>query len=225
MKRLRVCLIVTLALLLITVSVAGAGGNANPGVLPPNSRVQGLTYGEWSTVWWRYALTIPTPQNPLLGNYGPDCYFAQTGNVGLALATAATTELACEVPAGMQLFVITSGAECSTLEPPPFYGENEEELRACAKSWGPVDLQVSIDDVSVQNLGDYLVTSPLYQFTVPDDNILGVPAGSVGQSVSYGHALMLKPLTPGQHTILIYCVYPDGFVVDATFHITVTTGH
>jgi hypothetical protein len=225
MKQLRVCLILTLALLLATVSVAGAGGNSNPGILPPNLRVQGMTYGEWNALWWQHVLEIPASENPMFGNYGPDCAFAQIGDVGLALAFAESVDIACAVPAGMKLFMGTLEAECSTLEEWPFFGGNEDELRACAQSFVPEDLQVSIDGVAVQNLSDYLVTSPMYLFTVPDDNVLGAPGGSVGQSIAYGTFLMLAPLTPGQHTVHVYGTFPwppPPFTYDSTFHITVT---
>ncbi len=227
MKRLRLCLILTVALLLFTGSLASADRNTNPGILPPNLRVQGLTYGEWSATWWQYLLAIPASENPLAGNFGPDCFFAQIGNVGLVPEVLAgdVHDLECEVPAGMPLFVHVLAAECSTLEPPPFYGGNEDELRTCASGFVASDVQASIDGVAVQNLSDYLIDSPLYEFTVPEDNILGVPAGSVGQSVSYGTFLMLAPLTPGEHTIHVYGKYGEEFTYDATFHIGVMRGH
>jgi hypothetical protein len=228
MKTLRLGLILSLSLLLITVSVAGAG-NPNPGILPPNARVQGLTYGEWNALWWKAVLELPISENPMFGNYGPDCAFAQVGDVGLALAFAESVNVSCKVPAGMKLFIGTLGAECSTLEDWPFYGGNEEELRACAQLFAPVDLQVSIDGVAVQNLSDYLVASPMYEFTLPEDNVFGLPTGTVGQSVAYDTNLMLAPLTPGQHTIHVYGAFdwppPELFTYDSTFDITVTPGH
>jgi hypothetical protein len=211
MKRLRIrmtVVLVIMVLLLITQSVASAHGNANPGVLPPNSRVQGLTYGEWSARWWQYVLSIPAPQNPLTGGTGANCVFQRIGNVGLVAADPqAGQTLTCEVPAGMMLYLDILSAECSTLEPPPFYGGNEEELRACAESFIHSDLEASIDGVAIQNLSQYIHTSPLFEFTLPEDNILGVPAGSVGESVSNGAHLMLAPLTPGQHTIHLHGEY------------------
>jgi hypothetical protein len=45
-SRIRTALLATIALLLITSVIASAHGGANPGVLPPTSRVQGLSYGE-----------------------------------------------------------------------------------------------------------------------------------------------------------------------------------
>jgi hypothetical protein len=222
MKRLNVCLILTLVLLLVTSSVASAGRNPNPGILPPNSRVQGLTYGEWSAKFWQSIFSIPTPENPAAGHYGPECYLERIGNVGLAVTGGGTLTFDCTMPTGMKLLLVVLIGECSTLEG---NGANEQELRMCAQNFVPADLQASIDGIAVHNLSEYLVWSPLFDITVPEDNILEIPAAT-GQSVSYGTWLMLTPLTPGQHTIHIQGAYPVyGFTYDATYHITVTPGH
>jgi hypothetical protein len=227
MKRSRMwtVLAAAMALLLITTSVAGAGGNANSGVLPPNSRVHGLTYGDWLARWWQYALTLPASQNPIIGSTGANCAVQRSGNVALVLAYSAPGDpIQCEVPVGTMLFLEVLSSECSTLEPPPFYGANEAELRTCAEGFVPLDMKASIDGVEVRNLSQYVKTSPLYTFTVPEDNILGAPAGATGESVAYGVHLLLAPLTPGKHTIHVYSTYEPGFpwTADKIFELVVT---
>jgi hypothetical protein len=227
MKRIgfRTILAVTVVLLLITVSIVAAKGNPNPSVLPPNSRVQGLTYGEWSAMWWQYVLSIPTPENPLTGGTGNQCVYQRIGNVGLVAVDPLVGEtIECEVPAGMMLYLDILSAECSTVEEAPFYGGNEEELRACAMSFTFTDLQASIDGVGVQNLDQYIHLSPLFDFTLPENNILGTTDELSGQSVSNGAHLMLAPLSPGKHTIFLQATVPelDDFTVEMNFDLTVT---
>jgi hypothetical protein len=221
--RIRTVWVVTIALLLVTTSVAGAR-NANPGILPPNSRVHGLTYGEWSARFWQYILTIPASQSPFFGMTGTNCIYEQVGNVAMIIGDTAINEpLECQVPAGTMLFFVLEAGECSTLEPPPWYGGNEAELTACAQSFVTENLQASIDGVEVQNLDQYLFTSPLYEFTLPEDNIFGLPAGTTGESVSYGAWLMLAPLNPGMHTIYLYGYVPSlDFESFQTYELTVT---
>jgi len=221
MKRLRVCLALTLAMLLVTVSVASAGGNANPGVLPPNSRVQGLTYGEWSARLMQSVFGLPLSENPAAGAPWTGCYLERVGNVGLGVPFFGSGTFTCEMPVGTMLYLLVIASECSTLEPPPFYGSNEAELRACATSTAFADLQASIDGVAIQDVADYLVTSPLYQLTLPEGNVLGLPAGT-GDSVAYGAFLMLAPLSPGQHTVHVHGAVPGAFEYDMTYFITVT---
>jgi hypothetical protein len=212
-----------MALLLITTTIASAK-STNPGVLPPNSRVQGLTYGGWIARWWKYALELPSAQNPITGGTGANCAYQRVGNVALVVASSTLdVPIQCAVPAGTMLYLEVLGAECSTLEPAPFYGGDEAELRACAQGIVPQDLMASIDGVAIQNLSKYIFTSPMYKFTVPDDNILGAPAGAIGESVGYGAYLLIAPLSPGTHTIHAHGTYPGfDFIADRTFNLTIT---
>jgi hypothetical protein len=200
-----------------------ARSNSNSGVLPPSSVVHGFTYGQWLAQWWQYALTLPATENPLSGATGEKCVYKRVGNVGLVLANSTLgMPIQCKVPAGMMLYLEVLGAECSNLEAPPFYGSNEAELRLCAQSFIPQNLQATIDGVEVGNIGKYIFTTPLYQFTLPEDNILGVPADALGQSIGSGSYLLLAPLSPGQHTIFVRGSYPDlDYTAEKTFVITV----
>ncbi len=222
-SRILTIIVVTVVLLLITFLIAFAGGNKNPGVLPPNSRVQGLTYGEWSAEWWQYVLSIPENENPLTGGTGTNCVYQRIGNVGLVAADPlSASTIPCEVRTGMILFLDILSAECSTVEEEPFYGVNEEGLRACAEGFTITDLQASIDGSNVKNLDQYIHTSPLFEFTLPEDNILYTEELS-GQSVSNGAHLILAPLSPGEHTIHLHASIPElEFIVDMNFELTVT---
>lgn len=226
MKRIRIRnVVISVVLLLGAVStVVYARSNANPSVFPPNARVRGHTYGEWSAIWWQYVFSLPMDQNPLVGATGTACAYKRFGNVVVVVVDPLSPEpIECEVPAGTLLFLDILSAECSNVEEPPFYGGNEEELRACAQSFLLTDLEASIDGVAVQNLEQYIHLSPLFEFTLPENNILGVEAGSNAQSISNGAHLMLKPLKPGEHTVHFHASYPDlDFTVDTNYHIIVT---
>jgi hypothetical protein len=220
-KKMRFLIGLTIIIVAITATIASAYGN--PGVLSPNHHVQGLSDGEWSAIWWQHILAIPNAENPLVGATGTNCIYDLIGNVGLIMANPQAGEvLSCEVPRGTMLYLDIVSAECSTLEEPPFYGGDEEGLRACAEGFAIEDLQATIDGIDVRNLDRYLHTSPLFEFTVPEDNILYVDAGS-GESISYGAHLMLAPLSPGVHEIYLYGYVPDlDFAAEQTLQITVT---
>jgi hypothetical protein len=220
----RIIMVVVLVMSVILLSVAPASAGANPVVLPPNARVQGHTLGEWSAIAWSSMFAIPASINPGLGAPWTDCYVERSGNVGVGVILFSPfSPFECTMPAGTKLFLDVATAECSTLEAPPFYGGNEEELRACALHLYYTNIQVTIVGVAIQNLDDYTVLSPMFQFTVPADNFFGVPGGTVGESVSYGTFLMLAPLDPGQHSIYIHAELPNfDFSFDQIFNITVT---
>lgn len=86
----------------------------------------------------------------------------------------------CPVPADTHLLVHIVGTECSTVEPPPYHGTSEDELRTCAS--GDVDrytnISVRIDGEVVPDIGTFRRASPLFEITLPEHNVLGVPAGN-----------------------------------------------
>lgn len=225
-SRIRTALVISMALLLMMTAIAGAS-SANPGVLPPTSRVQGLTYGDWSAQWWQFVFSLPYSQNPLTGGTGAHCALKRVGNVGIVVLPSTLDEtLTCEAPVGMKLFMELLVSECSTIEAPPFYGGNEEELNACARTFEPTDMKASIDGVAIQDPEQYNSLSPMAGFVLPEDNIFDVEAGTTGQFVSYGAFLMLAPLTPGTHTIYTHAAYTDfDYTVDRNLELTVTRPH
>jgi hypothetical protein len=218
MKRIRNLtvggLITTMVLMIAFTS--GAFGAANPSVLSPAARVQGLTLGQWHAEMWRVSLAIPASQD-----LGPYCYLGQIGNVGIGVSYSEIGSSECEMPVGMILYVLVIGSECSTGEPPPFYGGNEAELKACATSFISSNLQASVDGIPVQNIEKYAALSPLYQFTLPADNIVGIPAGTY-DSVAYNTGFLLAPLSPGEHVVHVHSELPSyEWVYDWTYYITV----
>lgn len=225
MKNLKIIsiVVVIVVLLLGTFLIVNARGRSNTKVLPPTSRVEGLTYSEWLAKWWQYALEVPAPDNPLT-NESNQCIIKRTGNVGLVVANSTlTVPIECEVPNGLMLYLEVLGAECSDLETDPFYGGTAEEQLVCAQAFVPQDLKATIDGVDVQDLDKYVFLSPQFEFNNPEENILEVPAGTIGKSVGSGAYLMLAPLSRGKHTVRVTGTYADlEYTADKTFNFTVT---
>jgi hypothetical protein len=213
-----------IALCLGLAGAAQAAGN-NPGVLPPGSTPFGKTYGEWSAAWWQWALRIPAAENPLTQDGAVDCSAEQSGRVWYlvgVISVSGTADRSCTIPPGTFLFFPVINTECSTLEAPPFHGDNPAELRECVENIQVSDIHATIDGVPVNNLNAFNVESPAFTFDVPEDNVLGVPGPDTGLSVSSGVYLMLAPLSAGEHTLHFGGTYPDfNFTLDITYHITV----
>ena len=200
----------------------GAGRNLNPGVLPPHASAYGKSLAEWTAVWWQWAIALPIDNHPLFDT--APCGTGQSGKVfflgGAFTGTATTRD--CTVPLGKAILLPIINVECSTVEPPPFHGDNEAELRACAKAFLDSGTAVSanIDGREVQNLNSYRVQSPLFDFSAPDNNSLFIPGPVSGLSLSDGVWLLLAPLSAGRHAIHFVGFFP-GFPLDITYNLTV----
>jgi len=140
-----------LTLGLASVCVAGNPG-PNPGVLPPNANAQGHGYSGWSAEWFKWFLSIPTSMSmhPALDSTGDFCAEGQSGKVFYLASNFVTTDtVPCTVPTGKSIFFAIANVECSTVEPPPFFGSTEQELRDCARCWAdhivPSSLGVTVD--------------------------------------------------------------------------------
>ncbi len=212
---------------LIATTPSPASADANKAsVIPPNAHPYGATYDEWSARWWQWALSLPASQNPFFdeGNCANGAN-GQTGQVWFltgVINTSGTAVRDCTVPVGKALFFPIINVECSTLEAAPFHGDNEQQMRACAKGFNITNVSAKIDGVDVADLERYRVESPLFDFKVPANNTLGVPAGN-GQSVSNGYYLLLTPLSVGKHEVTFGGTFPDfPFSLNITYHLTVS---
>jgi hypothetical protein len=205
-----------------------AGRNPNPGIVKsPSSGYRGSSYGERAAQWWQtmYSIPVVNGEHPLLNG---GAVMGEDSILFLAAAPATAT-INVTVPRGTAIFVPVVNAECSTVEPDPFHGETEAELRACAN--GHIDntsgLTATVDGAPVVELATYREESPFFEFTLPENNVLqflgqDVPPGTTAQAVDAGVYLLLNPLKEGGHTIQVMGTFDElGATIDTTFHITV----
>jgi hypothetical protein len=85
-------------------------------------------------------------------------------------------------------------------------------------------LEVKVDGVPVQNLWKFRTVSPAFDvdlyFGSPIEEVLGVPKVYFG--VADGYYLMLKPLSPGKHTINILGKNND-IEVNVIYHLDISS--
>jgi hypothetical protein len=199
--------------------------NPNPGVLPPNSAPQGLTYGEWSARWVKWAYEATTANSPLLDTTGANCGYGQSGHVWFLAGTfnSGTAIRDCRIPPGEMLFFPVGNGFCAG-DGLDFAGE-----RDCATQFaaGLSNLRVEVDGIALKSLNApltdnyYRALSPPYDLVLGADNIFGAPAGSYTPGAADGVYIMLAPLSPGFHTIHIHADTSDGKAIDVTYRLTI----
>jgi hypothetical protein len=228
-KKLRLGVIAFILGIMVLTPIAIAEKNPNPGVIPVNSNTYGKTYGEWSAEWWKWALSIPDSKNPVKDESGKFGAEGQSGKVWFLAGTWGKTGVSriCTIPAGKALFFPIVNYECSKIEG---NGNNKKEL--LANTTPTIDnvtvKEVKVDGKSLKKLDKYRVTSKLFVFRLPPDNVLGIPTGPRGSSsiaVSDGYWIMLEPLPAGKHTIEIHgeIKVSDDFTfkTQVTYYLTV----
>ncbi len=209
--------------LLCTVVVAPTANaaGANSGVLPPNSRSHGMTYGEWSAAWWQWALSGTAADNPVADPTGASCAVRQTAAVWFLAGTfGGDAERTCTVPAGKALFFPIINTVWAN---DPGGTATEDEVRAAARA----DLvgataSAEIDGTAITNLQGYLVESPTFTLVLSDDNVLGAPGGTYAPAAAAGIHLLLAPLAPGSHLVRFRGCFANGFCAGAVYHLTVS---
>ena len=134
---------------------------------------------------------------------------------------------ACSIPAGKAIFFPVINVECDYTSPNL---KTESDLRKCATDdQNKVsNLRATVDGVAIPDLEKYRAQSPLFNMTVPKDNVMGIPPGTT-QAVSDGFWVFLKPLSPGKHEIHFTgsladftATGPLNLVEDVKYDITIT---
>ena len=186
-------------------------------------------------MWWQWDFSIPVPSNPTFDTTGHNCQVQQFQDsipvfFLAGIATGEPVTRTCTVPSDTPLFFPIINAECSNVEPPPFFGDTPGKRLACAQKIidgvGIGTLKATIDGVDVAGLKDFRFASPDFAFTMPaQNNILGLPGVTSGRSRSDGYWLMFKLLSPGTHVLHFEGRFVSGvgkgFSQDVTYILTI----
>ena len=140
---------------------------------------------------WQWQVSLPEDVNPNVAGSTEFCGYGQFGPL-FFLPGSSSDEPAnttCVVAKGTTIYV-SAGGECSTVEPPPFFGRTEDELRACvtAVMEGSVPFGARINGQDVGDLGRTGSVHRCSHSTFRRNNIFGVEPG-VAQAVSEDHGL------------------------------------
>jgi hypothetical protein len=174
---------------------------------------------ELTANWWQTFLAIPGDPLGRCDLTGPRNIIFLAGTGG------GTATRNCTIPTGSSLLVPLINVECSQVEG---NGNNFPELRKCANGLADdfTDLSLVIDGKKVPGLTRLRVQSNLFTFRSVAGNAFNVPATPRTISVADGYWALIRPLSPGRHTITFGGSYPPGpFSTLATYNLTVRPRH
>jgi hypothetical protein len=206
------CLLVPLA----------AAANECTVVHPPDSKVLGKTLGEWHAEWWKWAISIHPDRHPFKDLTGQDCGMGQKPPVFFLAGATGSGEVPpivrteCRVPAGSYLYMpILNVVGWDFSEPDAEAVRTELENFLDQASL----LECEIDGCAVPDLRDYRNVSDVFEWTIPDPNILGAAPGTF-LAIAGGFCLMMDPLAAGERRTIHYKSAfgnPPTFSLDITF--------
>jgi hypothetical protein len=217
MRQIRRALAMAALLALLPVSASLATAPAR-GFLPATAHPLGHSMADLATAWNRWAFGSAADVNPLLAvrceqsMIDPRLWF-------LPVSLGGEFENTCDVPKGSFLMLNAGGAECSNLEPEPFFGADEQELVECTNDGLELVSYVEVTGrgITTTDLRAYAVTSHLD--TLPANNLL---SADPGLTMDRGYFLVVGPLSPGTHTYHAYDEFEVfGFQAGITYTINV----
>ncbi len=198
MKKIVACF--TLILLSVLLPIPAQAHNVR--VFQPQSSPYGQDYPGWLAEWGDWLFEIPVDQNPAV--HPESCDEDQEGGRVWFLGPSGADD--CEVPAGKAVAFSPFGFECSTAEG---NGETFAQLRKCARegfasfaSPEDLNLRIRIDGRRLPNPHRWTFITPGEVLDFPEDNLFGAEAGPT-LSVTKALFYILRPLSPGQHTIRV----------------------
>jgi hypothetical protein len=172
---------------------------------------------ELSVAWWQWALSKPVDDNPMIGE---DPTYSEeqcdgtpvTSTQGKWWFLAGTfggsdaVERTCTMPVGTKLFFPL----VNVVAFPFAEGETRQNQRQLARQFirevvndpdFEDSISVTVDGKEVKSNRIVRALSPVFSFTMPQNNVFGIPAGEYDDASSNGLWVTLPPLPPGEHTI------------------------
>jgi hypothetical protein len=198
-------------------------------------------YSQLTADWWQWVYSLPVSENPLFDETGADAYNAQPEKKVFFLAGVSnvsnTVERSITIPAGTTLFGPVLNYEDDNVgrATPLTVPQLRAEAAALIDSVDLDDLFLKVDGVDLTDRLVDRIQSPTFSYVLPkEDNIYQAQginvSGRIKPAVSDGYWFYIPPLSAGEHTVQFGgAVDLDGdgtpdFVLNVTYHITVTRG-
>jgi len=226
----------------VAFAILTAGTPAFADIAKPGDIIAGHTQLEWAQEWWKWAVGVPAPNNPLLDTTGANAGVNNNGPVFFVAGVAGSGTVArtFTVPSGKPIFLpVVNGvfAPIGTdggFDPSPCKAPLEFScaIQTATATFSPLhSMSLQIDGVALnlKELRSYRQTSTSYfTATLPANNIFGVPQPPAppqpvtsSQWVQDGYYVMLTKLSKGSHLLVFHAQWGAGAHLNVIDKITV----
>jgi hypothetical protein len=179
----------------------------------------GITYGAWTTRWWKWCFSIEKNRNPVIDETGKFCAEGQEGNVWFLAGKWVSDERnyphrKCSVPSDVSILFPLINCEENLLEYPSLK-THKSMIAKLSKDMDTVrHLKCFVDG---EDLPPQLVRSDPTLFSITIRGDISAAAGRAenekgGKTImtSSGYWVFLKPLPKGKHHISLEGSYQHG---------------
>lgn len=237
MKRFKISIVLAVCLVLVLCAFAPgvmAKQRAHyPRVIAANANPGGLSYGQWSELWWQWAFSVPASTSPLIDETGAWALTNQPAGdtwflAGVGFTSATDVARTITIPHGKGLFMPLLNYEGSVADTPGYTLDQVEKM--IVDFLDSADLARLTVDGRAMNLLSPAYRSGIYEgyYTLySHDNLyesfmgLELPLNTpIGPTLFDGYDAYIPPLPVGEHVVIIEGGVP-GWHFKVTYNITV----
>jgi hypothetical protein len=237
MRPIRHIALLAVAAMAMTAPVAvadGPRGDSRARVVPA-FKLAGDTAGELLGDWYVQNLSLPASQSPFAGSADLCLNLGHRGKVlspsgGLFTAAGMT----CTVKVNRPVLLVMTSADCSSAEPPPFFGRTAAEQRACAiaaitRTPEIVDVRainVSMDGQPAIDIHSrrFFAVSPQRRVVFPPEPVFGATPGPA-TFVAAGWVAEIRGMDRGRHVMRAIVETAAGPLPEFIVNFDVVRGH
>jgi len=169
----------------------------------PNELYLGLTYGQWTVEWWRWALGLSKRESPLIDPVGSNASCNQRSGIWflagkLADEHADLPSRQCSIPDNTAILFPVMNCEANRLEYPDL--DEEGLIRNVTEHMELIPVRLCFingEEIPVQRVK---AEPQIFKLDLAEDNIFDIAKG-LTYACADGYWVFLKPLSIGSHEI------------------------
>jgi hypothetical protein len=193
-----------------------------------NDLVSGISYGQWTVRWWKWALSMPATNNPLEDTTGENAFRSQPKDVWFLAGTfgkeGSDLEIplrTCTVPARLPILIPVLNCQADKIDRP--YLLNDQEILNEAKRQADSIVKKICEINGVMILPERVVSDPtIYDIMIHQDFTKEKIKNEFAPASADGYWVFIKGLDPGHYSIRIAGACEHGEIKSgASYSLTV----